>query len=116
MAVEVFKAQPGEPNIGFVDWNPRPADENMGIFREVHIALNNEVSINYTAIRSKVNLKTLDEAWLTVETELTNYSDKQVTGVLTGKLEGKTFNIPITLQPKENVSRRYLHLKQTFFT
>ncbi|WP_443777378.1 glycoside hydrolase family 2 protein [Bacteroides clarus] len=101
LAVEVFKAQPGEPNIGFVDWNPRPADENMGIFREVHIALNNEVSINHTAIRSKVNLKTLDEAWLTVETELTNYSDKQVTGVLTGKLEGKTFNIPITLQPKE---------------
>ena len=37
LAVEVFKARPGEPNIGFVDWNPRPADESMGIFREVRI-------------------------------------------------------------------------------
>ena len=25
LAVEVFRARPGEPNIGFVDWNPRPA-------------------------------------------------------------------------------------------
>lgn len=31
LAVEVCRAQPGEPNIGFVDWNPRPADESMGI-------------------------------------------------------------------------------------
>ena len=30
LKVEVFRAQPGEPNIGFADWNPRPADENMG--------------------------------------------------------------------------------------
>ena len=31
LEVEVFPPQPGEPNIGFVDWNPRPLDESMGL-------------------------------------------------------------------------------------
>lgn len=75
LAVEVFRAQPGEPNIGFVDWNPRPADESMGIFREVRVVMNDEVSMENSAVHSKVNTETLDEAWLTVETQLTNESE-----------------------------------------
>ncbi len=101
LAVEVFKAQAGEPNIGFVDWNPRPVDESMGIFREVRVTLNKEVAMTHTAVRSRVNVETLDEAWLTVETELANQSDGQVEGYLKGKLEGKVFNIPVSLQPGE---------------
>ena len=61
LAVEVFRAQPGEPNIGFVDWNPRPADESMGIFREVRVVMNDEVSMENSAVHSKVNTETLDE-------------------------------------------------------
>lgn len=101
LAVEVFRAQPGEPNIGFVDWNPRPADESMGIFREVRVATNNEVAMNHSAVHSKVNTETLDEAWLTVETELTNMSDKAVNGELKGTLEGQAFSIPVSLEAKE---------------
>lgn len=102
LAIEVFRAQPGEPNIGFVDWNPRPADESMGIFREVRVLTNGEVSMNHAAVHSKVNTTTLDEAWLTVETRLTNESDQEVTGQLTGALEGKTFSIPVTLAAGES--------------
>lgn len=95
LAVEVFRAQPGEPNIGFVDWNPRPADESMGIFREVRVVMNDEVSMENSAVHSKVNTETLDEAWLTVETQLTNESEQAVKGQLIGTLEGKTFSIPV---------------------
>ena len=35
LTVKVYRWQKGEFNIGFVDWNPRPADESMGIFRPV---------------------------------------------------------------------------------
>ncbi len=101
LAVEVNRAQPGEPNIGFVDWNPRPADESMGIFREVRVATNNEVAMEHSAVHSKVNTETLDEAWLTVETELTNMSGKAVNGELKGNLEGKSFSIPVTLGANE---------------
>lgn len=101
LAVEVYRAQPGEPNIGFVDWNPRPADESMGIFREVRVVTNNEVAMGHSAVHSKVNTETLEEAWLTVETELTNMSDKPVSGELKGTLEGKSFNVPVSLEANE---------------
>ena len=102
LAVEVFRAQPGEPNIGFVEWNPRPADESMGIFREVRVVMNEEVSMENSAVHSKVNTETLDEAWLTVETQLTNESEQAVKGQLIGTLEGKTFSIPVSLAAGES--------------
>lgn len=43
-----------------------------------------------SAVHSKVNTETLDEAWLTVETQLTNESEQAVKGQLIGTLEGKT--------------------------
>lgn len=118
LAVEVFRAQPGEPNIGFVDWNPRPADESMGIFREVRVVANNGVAMEHSAVRSEVNTETLDEAWLTVETELTNMADKAVSGELKGTLEGAAFSIPVSLEARETRVMRItseqadvLHLK-----
>ena len=101
LAVEVFRAQPGEPNIGFVDWNPRPADESMGIFREVTIKCCGAVSVAHTAVHSKVNTTILDEAWLTISTFLTNHSDQPVEGTLYGTIEGRQFKTPVTLAPHE---------------
>ena len=79
LAVEVFRAQPGEPNIGFVDWNPRPADESMGLFREVKIKTCGDVSLSHSSVRSRVNTETLQEAWLTIDAEVKNLTDKPVT-------------------------------------
>ena len=101
LAVEIFRAQPGDPNIGFVDWNPRPADESMGIFREVYVEVVGNVDIQHPYIHSKVNNETLEEAWLTVETTLKNNSDKKVKGRLVGSFDGKSFGIPVTLEGKE---------------
>lgn len=91
LTVEVLRAQPGEPNTGFVDWNPRPADESMGIFREVSLKTCGPVSLTHSAVRSRVNSKTLDEAWLTIATELTNYSDNVVSGKVKGTADGHPF-------------------------
>ena len=55
LTIEVFCAQPGDPNIGFADWNPRPADESMGIFREVSVKTCGPVSLTHSAVRSSVN-------------------------------------------------------------
>ena len=101
LAVEVFRAQPGEPNIGFVDWNPRPADESMGIYREVRVKTCGNVSVSHSAVRSKVNTETLDEAWLTVVTELKNLSDQPVEGVVKGTADGQPFSCTVTLAAGE---------------
>ena len=106
LAVEVFRAQPGEPNIGFVDWNPRPADESMGIYREVRVKTCGNVAVSHSAVRSRVNTETLDEAWLTVVTELKNLSDQPVEGEVKGTADGQSFSCPVTLAAGEK--RRFV--------
>jgi len=101
LAVEVFRARDGEPNVGFVDWNPRPLDENMGIFREVRIVVTGDVDMYNTWVQSKVNTETLNEAWLSIETELANLSDKEVKGQLVGKIDGISLSVPVTLKAGE---------------
>ena len=101
LAVEVFRAQPGDPNIGFVDWNPRPADESMGIYREVRVKTCGNVTLSHSAVRSKINTETLDEAWLTVATELRNLTDQPVEGIVRGTADGHAFSCPVTLAAGE---------------
>lgn len=97
LAVEIFRAQPGDFNLGFVDWNPKPLDENMGIWREVYLKITGEVSLNNTYVESKVNTAILEEASLTIKTSLRNNSAKAVNGLLTGKIENREFSYPVVI-------------------
>ncbi|MDR0540637.1 MAG: glycoside hydrolase family 2 [Dysgonamonadaceae bacterium] len=101
LAVEIYKAQPGDPNIGFVDWNPRPSDENMGIFREVRLNITGDVRMLNTYVHPDLNTETLKKADLTVQTELVNLSDQPVSGTLVGTIENKQFKFPVSLNPGE---------------
>jgi exo-1,4-beta-D-glucosaminidase len=101
LAVEVFRKQPGDFGIGFVDWNPKPPDENMGIWRGVYLKITGDVAVKNTFVGSKVNTETLDEAWLTLNTELINYSSETVKGLLKGKIENTEFNYPVQLNAGE---------------
>jgi len=97
LAVKVYRWQKGEFNIGYVDWNPRPVDESMGIFRPVWLRYSDAVSLRNPAVRSKVDTVDFDEAWLTVEATLSNASDKAVSGKLVGKFENGSFEYPVEL-------------------
>lgn len=101
LAIEVFRAQSGDPNIGFVDWNPRPLDENMGVFREVRLFMTGDVDMTNTWVSSKVNTENLDEAWLNIETRLKNLSNKEIKGYVKGRIENIDFSIPVTLKANE---------------
>ncbi|MEI6062110.1 MAG: sugar-binding domain-containing protein [Bacteroidota bacterium] len=99
LAIQVFRAQAGDFNLGFVDWNPRPPDENMGIWRGVYLKITGDVSLTDTYVESKVNTTTLADASLTIKTCLHNYSTELVAGFLKGKIENREFSFPVTLQP-----------------
>lgn len=101
LAVEVFPPKLGDFTIGFVDWNPRPPDHNMGIWRPVKIYLSGPVSIENPFVASEINLDTLDEASLTVTAELVNHSDNTVEGILKGTLEEVSFSQKVKLSPGE---------------
>ena len=106
LRVVVHRAQPGDPNIGFVDWNPRPADESMGIVRPVSVKRTGAVCISNPCVKTQVQLQTLDEAWLTVEADVRNLSDEECSGTLTGTLESGSFAVPYTLKPREQRTLR----------
>ncbi|HLO59497.1 MAG TPA: beta galactosidase jelly roll domain-containing protein [Bacteroidales bacterium] len=102
LAVEVFRQNKGDLGHGFVDWNPAPPDRNMGLWRPVYIDITGDVAIKNTFIHSDVNTQTLNEASLTLTTEVTNSSGKKVSGDLKAKGDGIEFSIPVKLEPGES--------------
>jgi exo-1,4-beta-D-glucosaminidase len=101
LAVEIFPPRKGDPTIGFVDWNPEPPDNSMGIWRPVKLKFSGDVSINYPFIQSKINLETLKSADLTVSAELQNNVGGKVCGILSGKIGDINFAQKIRLEPNE---------------
>ncbi len=102
LEVEVFRAQSGEPNIGFVDWNPRPLDESMGIFRPVEVRISGPVAVRNTWVRTGLDTETLKSADLTVESDVTNHSRKTVKGTFKGKIGVIEFAKEMTLSAGEH--------------
>lgn len=106
LEIEVFRAQKGEPNAGYVDWNPRPADESMGLFRPVSIHTCGDVLVQNLGVSSQVDTSTLKEAWLQVSADVTNMTDHPIQGKIVGKFDGKTFTYPIALTAREKKTIR----------
>jgi exo-1,4-beta-D-glucosaminidase len=101
LAIEVFPPKKGEPAIGFVDWNPAPPDNSMGLWREVRIRATGDVSIEFPFVVTKLDLETLKEARLTVSAELRNHADRPVSGKLEGRLESLRFSQEVSLEAGE---------------
>lgn len=101
LAVEVSPPQPDDLAITFVDWNPLPADKDMGIWRDVYLATSGPVSVRYPQVISKLDLPGLERARLTVTAELHNATGETVEGTLEGRIESRDFSQPVSLGPQE---------------
>lgn len=101
LAVKVLRAGPGEFNIGFVDWNPRAADESMGIFRPVWLRVFNRVSLSSSYVSSTFENDDFGTAFLKVSTTLHNYSEDRIDADLIVDIEGKRSKVPVTIEAGE---------------
>ena len=101
LAVEIIPPVPGDFSIGFVDWNIYPPDQNMGIFREVKLHINGDVSIENPFVETKVDTKTLRNAALSISAELENHSAIRASGILEGSLCSALVSKPFVLEPGE---------------
>ena len=101
LSITVTHAKDGDPNHGFVDWNVRPADENMGLLRAVKLYVVDGIQLSHPTVTSVVDTTTLATADLSVHTVLTNHSAEPVAGILCGRYEAGTFTMPVTLLPHE---------------
>lgn len=105
LAVEIIPPKKGDLTIGFVDWNPTPPDNNMGLWRGVKIKRTGTVTMNHIFVQPKVDTESPDmalkQAWLAISADLTNHSRETVTGRVEGKIENIVFSQPYTLNPGE---------------
>ncbi|MGD0009102.1 MAG: sugar-binding domain-containing protein [Terriglobia bacterium] len=101
LAAEVFPPTPNDLAITFVDWNPLPADKDMGIWRGVYVTSSGPVALRYPAVVTHFASSDLKTANLTVYSELHNALAKPVKGTLKGEIEGKKFSQEVSLSAGE---------------
>lgn len=86
LAVEVSAPTPDSLSITWVDWNPLPADKDMGIWREVYISATGPVVLGDPQVVTKLEQPSLEAAQLTVSASLENASNQPTKGVLKVRL------------------------------
>ena len=78
LEVKLRWAQKGDLNHGFVDWNPRPLDQTMGIVRPVTLHTTGAVSVEDVYVVPDLDVETFATADLSVRVTLCNKEDKPV--------------------------------------
>ncbi len=96
--VRIKRAQPRDLNIGFVDWNPRPLDESMGIIQTVQLRATGPVSIQDVYVIPDLDVETMAEADLEVRVTLRNNQSQPVSGnIILDLQECGTCSVPVEL-------------------
>lgn len=113
LALKIVRAKKGELNIGFVDWNPEPADHHLGIWRNIHLLTTGSVDISRPFVVTEVDTTTLEHASVKISTLLQNYTSKEISGTLTGTIgDSLSFSKHLTLAP--NTHQKVVFSPQDF--
>lgn len=97
LAVKVTAPKPGEPTLGFVDWNPPSPDRQMGLWRGVTVEVTGPVTVEEPFVQTQVDTATLDQAEVTVSAVVRNHALHPVSGILKGTIGTVAFEKPIQL-------------------
>ncbi|MBN2214043.1 MAG: glycoside hydrolase family 2 [Bacteroidales bacterium] len=101
LAVEIYPPEWGDLTIGFVDWNPWPPDNNMGLWRPVKLLKTGKVALKNVFVKPSLNTETLKEARLDVSADLVNHSDDVLTGQVEVQLEELNIRQDFSIDPHE---------------
>ena len=104
LTVRVHRAPSQSLNHGYVDWNPRPVDETMGILGPVELISTPDVQVQDVYVQPKFNPSDPDKASIIVRTSLVNRSGNSVSGTLKGEYDGGGFSVPVSLAAGEKKS------------
>jgi exo-1,4-beta-D-glucosaminidase len=107
LAVEVFAPGPEDLAFMWVDWNPTPADKNMGLWDEVYLTDSGPIALRYPHVTSELGLPSLERARLTVTTEVWNTTDRAVQGTVSGTIGEIRLSQPVSLAPRERKTIRF---------
>jgi exo-1,4-beta-D-glucosaminidase len=97
LEVKLRRAQKGDLNIGFVDWNPRPLDESMGIVRPVTLHTTGALSIEDVYVVPDLDVENFKTADLSVRVRLRNRENRPVEGNIELNLGAGAARVPVAL-------------------
>ena len=97
LEVKLRRAQKGDLNIGFVDWNPRPLDESMGIVRPVTLHTTGAISIEDVYVVPDLDVENFKTADLSVRVTLRNRENRSVEANLVLSLGDRLVRLPVAL-------------------
>lgn len=93
------------------DWMPAIPGRNMGIYKDVYLSASGAVTLDDPFITTDLNEPDYNKADVTITTDVTNHTDKKVSGSITGTLtpnsgEGKKykFSKKVSVEAGETVS------------
>ena len=101
LKVTLRRPQSGDLNHGYVDWNPRPVDESMGIIRPVVLIATPDVQVQDVFVKPIVNTLDLSSAKILVNCCIVNRSSRAVDGALRGTWDNGVWEVPVSLAPGE---------------
>ena len=105
LALEIFPPDPKRDlALSWLDWNPTPADRNMGIWRDVYLKKSGPVALRGSRVSSKVDLATLDKADLTIKAELNNVSDRSIDTVVEARIAPSEFGVRAVAHVSQSVT------------
>jgi exo-1,4-beta-D-glucosaminidase len=101
LAVETFAQTETDLGLNWQDWNPAPPDRDMGLYSDVYLSTSGPVEIRNPQVVTHFTDASNSQANLTVMAELHNATDKPISGLLEGAIEGVKFQQPVALRPGE---------------
>jgi exo-1,4-beta-D-glucosaminidase len=107
IGLEIFAPGKNDLGITWVDWNPTPADKDMGIWKDVFLTTSGDVTLRNPFVASKLDAD-LRAAALTVSADLRNVSRQIVSGVFRAEIDGAQVSQPVTLAAGEAKTVRFL--------
>lgn len=97
LAVQVTAPKPGEPTLGFVDWNPPSPDRQMGLWRGVTVEVTGPVTVEEPFVQTQVETVTLARGEITISAVVQNHTPHPMSGILKGTIGAIAFEQPVQL-------------------
>lgn len=107
LAVEVLAQTENDLGIDFLDWNPAPADKNLGLWRDVSLMESGPATLGKPFVVTHFTDDSLSTAELTVAADLQNLTDLPVSGVVLVAMKGTAFQQRVELAPMEHKEVRF---------
>ena len=101
LAVEIFAAQKNDLGVTWVDWNPTPADKDMGLWKDVYLTSSGAVALEHPFVTSTLDPE-YKKAGLMLSADLRNAADHPVTATLNAAIDDIRVSQKVELAAQES--------------